>query len=295
MKTLASLLLIASLSATASTELLYEVHFTTEEMTLDGRADEQSWSLAPPIELTDRAYSSLKPISPASTRVKALWNEQGLLVLYQCQDQNILATITKRDSSVYIDDDVELFLDPDMDGTHYVQLAINALNTQMDVLHSEIDNKPSFSNWDSGAESAVVVAGSLEDGADRDESWTVELFFPWSGMGQEALELSRRTIRSCSLAKAVARGEEVLLNPEDYLYVKVNEKDVLGGRSVPPKVGDRWKANFNRFDHGWGEVNYNEDFGYLYREGDIASGWGVSPTSGSFLEPAHWGVLVFVK
>ena len=62
------------------------------------------------------------------------------------------------------------------DGTHYVQLAINALNTQMDVLKTEIDNKPFFPNWDSGTESAVVVAGSLEDGADRDESWTVELF-----------------------------------------------------------------------------------------------------------------------
>ena len=28
---------------------------------------------------------------------------------------------------------------------------------------------------------------------------------------------------------------------------------------------------------------------------DIASGWGVSPTSGSFHEPLHWGLLVFVK
>ena len=56
MKTLASLLLIAYLSAAAadSAEVSYEVHFTEEEMTLDGRADEQSWGLAPTIELTDR-------------------------------------------------------------------------------------------------------------------------------------------------------------------------------------------------------------------------------------------------
>lgn len=32
-----------------------------------------------------------------------------------------------------------------------------------------------------------------------------------------------------------------------------------------------------------------------YKEGDITSGWGVSPTSGSFHDPTHWGVLVFVK
>ena len=98
MKTLASLLLVAYLSAAASQpqrRSSYEVHFTEEEMTLDGRADEQSWNLAPTIELTDRAYPSLEPISPASTRVRALWNEQGLLVLYQCQDQNILATVSQ--------------------------------------------------------------------------------------------------------------------------------------------------------------------------------------------------------
>ncbi len=273
MKTLASLLLIAYLSAAAadSAEISYKVHFTEEEMTLDGRADEQSWSLAPPIELTDRSYPSLKPMHPASTSVRALWNQQGLLVLYQCQDQNILATITKRDSSVYKDDNVELFLDPDMDGTHYVQLAINALNTQMDVLKTDIDNKPSFPNWDSGTESAVVVTGSLEDGADRDESWTVELFFPWSSMSQKALELSR--------------------------FYRVNERDVLGGLSVPPTVGDRWKANFNRFDHGRGEVRRaNLSWGRIgYKQGDIVSGWGVSPASGSFHDPTHWGVLVFVK
>ena len=78
-------------------------------MTLDGRADEQSWSLAPPIELTDRGLPQPKTDEPCKHEVKALWNERGLLVLYQCQDQNILATITKRDSSVYKDDDVELF------------------------------------------------------------------------------------------------------------------------------------------------------------------------------------------
>ena len=31
-----------------------------------------------------------------------------------------------------------------MDGTHYVQLAINALNTQMDVLKTEIEQQALF-------------------------------------------------------------------------------------------------------------------------------------------------------
>ena len=273
MKTLASLLLIAYLSAAAadSAEVSYEVHFTEEEMTLDGRADEQSWSLASPIELTDRAYPQPKADYPCKHESESPLERTRTLGLVPVPRPEHFGNDYQADSSVYKDDDVELFLDPDMDGTHYVQLAINALNTQMDVLKTEIDNKPSFPNWDSGTESAVVVAGSLEDGADRDESWTVELFFPWNSMGQEALELSR--------------------------YYKVNESDVLGDLSVPPQVGDRWKANFNRFDHGRGEVRRtNLSWGTIrYKEGDIVSGWGVSPTSGSLHDPTHWGVLVFVK
>ena len=31
--------------------------------------------------------------------------------------------------------------------------------------------------------------------------------------------------------------------------VQADEIDVLGGRSIPPKVEDKWKANFMRFDH----------------------------------------------
>ena len=157
-------------------------------MTLDGRADEKSWGLASPIELTKMVRSS-KPTRPASTSVRALWNERGLLVLYQCQDQNILATHTERDASIYEDDEVELFLDPDMDGTYYVQLAINAMNTQMDALcvSPVSDHKRT---WDSGAESGVSVSGSLQDRADQDESWTVELLLPWSGMSQTMLDAS---------------------------------------------------------------------------------------------------------
>ena len=231
-------------------EVSYQVHFTEEEMTLDGRADEKSWGLASPIELTDRMFRNLEPILPASTSVRALWNERGLLVLYQCQDQNILATHTERDSSVYEDDSVELFLDPDMDGTYYVQLAINAMNTQMDALCvSPIsDHKRT---WDSGAESGVAVSGSLQERADQDESWTVELLLPWSGMNQATLDASD--------------SQRVYLKP------------------IPPEAGDKWKGNFNRFDHG----RENRE--------NIVSGWGVSPYYSSFHEPGHWGVLVFVK
>ena len=276
---MASLLLLASLPAAAadSTGLSYEVRFTEEEMTLDGQAREKSWALAPAIELTDRHYPGLIAIDSVSTRVKALWNDKGLLVLYHCLDADIKAEVTERDGRVYTDDTVELFLDPDMDGTYYLQVAVNPRSARRDLLIPEAGGRTSTRTWDSGLLCAVTGERTVLDRSDRDEWWTVEMFLPWSGLGRKALELSWE---------------------RDGVTYGVDARDVLGEQAVPPKAGDRWRANFNRFDQGRGEAKVitDDEGGQIgYKDGDVASGWGVSPTSGSFHVPDYWGVLVFVK
>ena len=276
----APLLLLAALPAAAAdpAELSYEVRFTEEKMTLDGHAREKSWALAPTIELTDRHYPSLMAIDSVSTRVKALWNDKGLVVLYHCLDAHIQAEVTERDAAVYTDDTVELFLDPDMDGANYLQVAVNPRSARRDLLIPEAGGRTLTHSWDPGCLNAVHGEGTVLDRSDRDESWTVELFLPWSGLGRKALELSWES--------------------DDVTY-EVNARDVLGEQAVPPRAGDRWKANFNRFDQGRGvrkKTLVDEEGGIIgYKDGEVTSGWGVSPTSGSFHEPEYWGVLVFVK
>ena len=158
-------LLAMAVAVSAAVSVEYQVHFTDEDMTIDGRANEKSWSVAPLAKMVDRAYPNGETLAPSITTVQALWNERGLLVLFQCKDENILARFTERDyQKLYLDNTVELFLDPAMDGTPYVQLIINALNTKSDALYLDPpwtdDRRPPFSNWDSGAESAVIVSGS---------------------------------------------------------------------------------------------------------------------------------------
>ena len=276
---LAPLLLLAVLPAAATdpAELSYEVRFTEEKMTLDGHAHEKSWALAPAIELTDRHYTGLMAIDSVSTRVKALWNDKGLMVLYHCLDAHIQAEVAERDGPVYTDDTVELFLDPDMDGTNYLQVAINPRSARRDLLIPEAGGTNFTTGWDPDLTNAIYAEGTLTNRSDRDEWWTVELFLPWSGLGRKALDLNWES--------------------DDFTY-EVNARDVLGERAVPPRAGDRWKANFNRFDQGRGvrKTLVDEEGGIIgYKDGDVASGWGVSPTSGSFHEPDYWGVLVFVK
>ena len=276
--------LLALAVAVSAVPVEYQVHFTDEDMTIDGRADEKSWSLAPLAKMVDRAYPNGETLSPSITTVQALWNERGLLVLFQCKDENILATFTERDYyKLYSDNTVELFLDPDMDGTPYVHLIINALNTQADDLYLDPpwtdDSRPHFSNWDSGAESAVVVSGSIEDRTDRDESWTVEFLFPWSGMSQAALN-----------ALVADGGYEDA--EEDSLSdrVQADELDLLGDRSIPPKVGDKWKANFMRFDQG-----DEEDSGVLSTWSPFPDGAGAVISTKYVHYSTYWGMLVFVE
>lgn len=276
-------LLAMAVAVSASVPVEYQVHFTDEDMTIDGRANEKSWSVAPLAKMVDRAYPNGETLAPSITTVQALWNEHGLLVLFQCKDENILARFTERDyQKLYLDNTVELFLDPAMNGTPYVQLAINALNTQMDVLFLEPpwtdDRRPPFLDWDSGTESAVVVSGNLEDRTNRDESWTVEFLFPWRSMSQAAL--------NALVSDGYGDAEEEGFSDS----VQADELDLLGDRSIPPKVGDKWKANFMRFDHG-----DEEDSGVLSTWSPFPDGDGRFISIHCVHYSAYWGVLVFVK
>ena len=312
---LASLLPVAllamAMAVSASVPVEYQVHFTAEDMTIDGRADEKSWSVAPLAKMVDRAYPNGETLSPSITTVQALWSEQGLWVLFQCKDENILARFTERDyQKLYLDNTVELFLDPDMNGTPYVQLIINALNTKSDALYLDPpwidDGIPAFSNWDSGTESAVVVSGSIEDRTDRDESWTVEFLFPWRSMSQAALNplvsdgygdaeeeghsdsdgYGDGGEEGFSVRDGYGDGEE-----EDHsVRVQADDLDLLGDRSIPPKVGDKWKANFMRFDHG-----DEEDSGVLSTWSPFPDGDGRFISTHCVHYSAYWGVLVFVE
>ena len=280
---LSSALLATAVAVPAAIPVEYQVHFTDEDMTIDGRADEKSWSLAPLAKMVDRAYPNGETLSPSITTVQVLWNEHGLLVLFQCKDENILARFTERDYyRLYLDNTVELFLDPDMNGTPYVHLIINALNTQADDLYLDPpwtdDRRPTFSNWDSGAESAVVVSGSIEDRTDRDESWTVEFLFPWSSMSQAAL--------NALISDGYGDGQEEGHSDS----VQADDLDLLGDRSIPPKVGDKWKANFMRFDHG-----DEEDSGVLSTWSPFPDGDGAFISNNYVHYSTYWGVLVFVK
>lgn len=186
---------------------------------IDGRLDEGAWDCA--------AWSSrfVDLVSAGAalydTRVACLWDDERLYVGFRVEEPYLRATLTERDSLVWYDDDVELFVaGPDA----YWEFEINQFGTIYEVLHVWADaaaegaswhtpaydprsrtargfigngdpdrwdwdglhprgHRWSFLDWDlPGLDVAVALDGTVNDDSDIDRGWTVEMAIPWTGL-----------------------------------------------------------------------------------------------------------------
>ena len=177
------------------------------------------------------------------TRVASLWDDERFYVAYWIEEPQVRATLTKRDSFVWNDNDVELFVAGD---DCYYELEINAFGTVyeaffvwqdalvrgsrfdragFDPMGRNVDLLGGFqdaSRWGrhprgrrfafldfdlAGLETAVKVDGAINDPATIDRGWTVEMALPW---------------------KSIA--------------------SLFDGRSLPPGEGDTLRCDFSRFE-----------------------------------------------
>jgi hypothetical protein len=237
----------------------YTCFRTAEKITIDGDLTKLCWKTAP----RSSRFVDLVTGEPGywDTRMAALWDDQKFYVGIWVEEPNVQAQFTKRDSPVYQENDVEVFIaGPDC----YYELQVNALGTIYEVFYiwqdaykkgNSFDNPDfdlvsrnvdilggfqdvlrykkhprgkrwAFMDWDfPDLQTAVRVDGTLNDGSDVDLGWTAELAFPWKGM-------------------------EVLAQK----------------RPLPPKNGDTWRMDFSRF----------ESLRHSGTQSDLSPGWALS-------------------
>jgi hypothetical protein len=213
---------------------------TPKPPTIDGDLDKPAWKAARKSE----RFVDLVTGEPGwhDTRMACLWDERALYVGFWIEEPQVRATLTKQDSFIWNDNDVEIFLGGD---DCYYEFEINAFGTvyeaffiyqdalkkgsrfdvpEFDLHTRDVDvlsgfQDPSrygkhhrgkrwaFMDWDfPQLQSAVKVNGKINDPSHVDRGWTVELAFPWAGM-----------------------------------------KPLLPSRSLPPAEGDILRAAFFRF------------------------------------------------
>ena len=219
---------------------------TRHPITIDGVLDESVWEKA---AWSDRFVDVIGG-TPAlyDTRAALLWDDDNLYAAFRVEEPFPTATLTERDSYLWFENDLEVFIDG---GDTYYEFQLNALNTVYEVFYiwkdaylrggwnkrAEFDvfqndarvfggnhdrqgmyfwkgdhprgNRWAFLNWDfPGMRSAVHVDGALNDPAHPAKGWTAEIAFPWSGM-----------------------------------------RDLAGSRSLPPKEGDEWRLFLGRYNN----------------------------------------------
>ena len=223
----------------------YICYRTRMPPTVDGHLTEAVWMKVP----KSPRFVDMVSGDPAflDTRAAALWDDTNLYVGFWVEEPFVEAHLTERDSLIFMENDVEVFIDG---GDCYYEFEINALNTIYEVFfiwqdayqHGSRFDVPefdlishkalsfggnydrsgwtfwrgthprgvrwAFTEWDfPGLQSAVQVDGSINDRSVLSKGWTVELAFPWKGMSHLA-----------------------------------------NGRSLPPQEGDVWNLFFGRFE-----------------------------------------------
>jgi hypothetical protein len=195
------------------------------------------------------------------TRCSLLWDDENLYAGFWVEDPFPTAHLTVRDSLIFRENDIEIFIDG---GDCYYEFEMNARNTiyevffiwrdsfgrfdrnEFDVLSrdaysfgGDFDRHPdhfwkgthprgtrwAFLDWDfPGARSAVHVDGALNDPSQISRGWSAMIEFPWAGM-----------------------------------------RELAGGRSLPPSDGDVWRLFLGRFQK------------IAIADGEVQAAWCVSP------------------
>ena len=168
----------------------YVVCRTVGPIAVDGSMDESSWMNA---EWSNRfghifMEGYQKPF--LATRVKMLWDDENLYAVAELEEPNLLGHMIEKDTEMYLDNDIELFIDVDNDSQDYIELEFNCLGTIWDMFLPKEYNRggipfshPNVENsqpWDlEGMLVAVRVDGSLNYPFDTDKNWIIEISLPW--------------------------------------------------------------------------------------------------------------------
>jgi hypothetical protein len=154
---------------------------TATALVVDGKLDEPAWQAT----AWSDAFVDIDGVQRPRlvTRMKMLWDDEFFYFGADLEEPHIWATLTARDSVIFQDNDFEVFIDPDGDTHAYYELEVNALNTVWDLflVQPYRDGGPAIHAWDiAGLKTGVDLRGTINDPADRDDGWSVEIAIPWS-------------------------------------------------------------------------------------------------------------------
>lgn len=160
----------------------YVCYRSPEPLAIDGKLDETAWQN---VQWTDEFIDiegNAKPKPRFHTRAKMLWDDHYFYIAGEMEEPDVWATLKKRDSIIFYDNDFEVFIDPDGDTHQYYELEVNAFSTEWDLflVKPYRDGGPALHAWDiQGLKTATTIDGTINQPGDRDRGWRIEIAIPW--------------------------------------------------------------------------------------------------------------------
>lgn len=168
----------------------YICYRPSSRISIDGKLDERAWKKAVWTDEFEDIEGNRKPLPLQKTRAKMLWDDTYLYIGAEIEEENIWAYQNKKDQIVYLENDFEVFIDPDGDTENYYELEINAANNNFDLFLPKAYRSGGRArlNWDiEGLKSAVNINGTINTPGDRDKQWTLEIAIPLASLRTEQI------------------------------------------------------------------------------------------------------------
>lgn len=181
-KALLSIFTIITTSLFADVGDTYYIKKVTTAPTIDGNITE--WDGVPSVPFTVHTDGS---VGSTSGTAQVVWDDDAVYFAFSISDTDVKSNYTDQDDNLFNNDDlVEIFLDFDGDGRNYLELGVSAANVNYDMMVCPAVTCGSWgtnSAWDiTGLETATTIVGTINNSADVDEGYIIEVKIPFTGL-----------------------------------------------------------------------------------------------------------------
>jgi hypothetical protein len=148
----------------------YSILKTNSAPTIDGNLNE--FADANPITITN---------SRGTTGIyKLMWDSNALYLAAEFSDDKLNADLAhQEDDSIYSDDSLEIMFDTLNNGGTSMQTDDYKFFVNVNNIHT--DSQKYDTSWDSGITKDVLVSGTINNDADTDTGYVIEVRIPWAG------------------------------------------------------------------------------------------------------------------
>jgi len=170
-------LLLCDSGISAQSLPVYEVARVTSTITVDGKLNEKAWADAQPVGAFVNNRDGSR--SELQTEARILYDQRFIYFAFRVVDQNVWATMKRRDEHLWLEEVVEVFLQPDSSIPNYIELEVNPLGTMLDIYLIDRRKPLHYESWNSEHLRWAVQVDGTVDGKDGDRGWSCEIALPF--------------------------------------------------------------------------------------------------------------------